>query len=1051
MEQQVVSKSAPQSSRWTSAIWSVLPVLIGRDQDIAALEQYVQQRRLVTLWGPGGSGKTCLAQHVAQHLQDSFTDGVRFVACADLHDPDLLVLHVATTLGVQVPDAYRPVDALIEWLQARHLLLIVDNCEHLLTACTSLVDELMAACSRLHVLVTSRELLNLATEHAYPVQPLTLPPPERFPGEKSGLDIAAVESYSAIQLFIQRAQVAQSDFALTSENAALIVRICRLVDGLPLAIELAAARVRMLALEQLADRLETSPAILSSANRLAPARQQTLLATISWSYQLLAPAEQQLFCRLALVAGSFDLSLVEALQEHDADPHPDVVDLLAHLIDKSLVAVVGLDGTARYRLLDTLQHYGREQLQQSGETEVTYACYQEWVCHLVKDAEAELTGPQQGAWLDRLEAEIEHIRAMIRWLLQNAEMATTAVQISSALVTFCGYRPYTREVIQWLEKALAKHAALEPALETAAFFALGVLNIRRHRADPQGGHLVQAQEYLTKAQECYARIDNRTGMAGALCQLGYVHYWQADYQAARTCFEAGLAIAPCDALNLRADLLHRLASTAYQLGALHEAESYYTQSLALRRQNADVGSIALSLACLGGLLNVLGDNARAERYLRESLQHFEALGDHNGYLLALVNLYDVALALGDPALTRDYLAFALSSVWADGEIRLLAGLFQQLARMALLQGRPVQAARLFGITAAVCCEARDQPPDTVLLQLQQAQGAGADPAQYTAAWREGHMMGLDEAFAFALHDAVAAAVKEPLAPGQVNATAGVAVETSLSSAVKNRATVIAITPLRIEAFGGGAVYREHSTAEVIWHYSSARELLFYLLDAPHRTKEQICLTLWPDAAKEQAGTHMRVTFYQLRKTLADPAWVPFTPAGYAFNRSLPYRYDVEQFQALIAQADTPQEKEAHDVVSAREAEDATTQLLAQACALYRGTYLADFPPHEWIVQRQTELQRQYMHALARLGAAYERQGDNQQALAWYQRLTACDPYDEQAHAAILRCYVRLGRRSKAVSYYRDLQRFLRDELGVSPDPHITAFVRGLLSQMGAAS
>jgi pentatricopeptide repeat protein len=275
------------------------------------------------------------------------------------------------------------------------------------------------------------------------------------------------------------------------------------------------------------------------------------------------------------------------------------------------------------------------------------------------------------------------------------------------------------------------------------------------------------------------------------------------------------------------------------------------------------------------------------------------------------------------------------------------------------------------------------------------------------------------------------------------------VETSRSSTAKNGATVTTIAPLRIEAFGGGTIYREQDIEEVTWHYSSARELLFYLLDAPHRTKEQICLALWPDAAKEQAGSHMRVTFYQLRKTLADAAWVPFTPAGYAFNRSLPYRYDVEQFQALIAQADML--RETHGAVNAGEADDVTIQLMAQACALYRGPYLADFPPHEWIVQRQTELQRQYLHALSRLGEAYERQGDNQQALAWYQRLTACDPYDEQAHAAILRCYVRLGRRSKALRYYRDLQHFLRDELGVTPDPHITAFVRGLLSQMGAAS
>ncbi len=783
-------------------------VLIGRDHDLAALEPIVQQQRLVTLWGPGGSGKTRLALEVAQIAAGSFADGAHLVACGDLRDADLLVLHVARTLGLRVPDERMSLDALMEWLPARHLLLILDNCEHVLAACANLVLALLGTCPRLHVLLTSRELLSLPAEQAYPVQPLTLPPAERFPSGEAVPDVTELAPYSAIQLFVQRAKMAQPEFMLTPENASQIVKICRLLDGLPLTIELAAARVRMLALEQLADRLTRDCAILGAANRLAPARQRTLQDTIRWSYLLLTPREELLFCRLALVTGSFDLSLVEALGAGWADSSPDTVEdtveVLARLIDKSLISVVSLEGTARYRLLDTTRHFAREQVQHLGEMETTYQLYAGWVRQMSEQAEAELQGPQQGVWLDRLEGEFEHIRTVIRWFLRE-RTAAEVVRVSAALVTFFEHRGHVREAIQWLEAARAHAEALEPELDAQALSALGVLHARLAGAGQTQGYLARAEHYLTQADEAFA------------------------------------------------------------------------------------------------------------------------------------------FAIQDP-----------EPAISEPENRLLET-----------------------ITEAVAA------PTTTLR-------SAAEPVPVTT-----------------------------------------------------------VAPLRIEAFGGGNVSRDVGTASVAWHYSMARELLFYLVDARQRTKEQICLALWPDADTEQASTHMRVTFYQLRKTLRDAAWVPHTPAGYTFNRSLPYWYDVEQFQDLIAEARAVQETQGP--LDAREADTSIVGLLAKACALYRGTYLADFPPHEWILHRQTELQRNYIDALSWLGEVTERQGDTPQALDCYRRVTACDPYDEQAHAAILRCYVQLGQRSQALRYYRNLQHFLRDELGVTPDPHITAFIRTLMSQAEAAS
>lgn len=1050
--------------------------LIGRDHDVAALETVVRKQRLVTLWGAGGSGKTRLAERVAERIEDAFADGVQLVACADLQSSDLFAVQVAIALGLPVPDQRAAPDVLVEWLRVRHCLLVLDNFEHVLEGCVDLVDRLLSTCPRLHILITSRELLSLTGEQAYPVHPLTFPPPDRFPNVPSvasvhtvpltatAAEVEQVRTYSAVQLFIRCAQRVQPDFALTSQNAFQVATICRLLDGLPLAIELAAARVRMLALAQLTERLAQSTAILSATNRLAPARQQTLDATISWSYDLLTPLEQVVFRRLALLAGSFDLSLVESLA-HDSGlvESVDTVLLLAHLIDKSLVSVVSLEGIARYRLLDTIRHFGRERLEQLGETEATYQRYGEWVLQLAQEAEAQLRGPHQGRWFERIEAEFEHIRSVLRWFLEQGR-ATSVVRVSSALVLFCEHRAHAHEVAQWLEAALAQQETLEPALHAKAFLALGALSIRWAPMDQLGKYLPQAQGYLYKAQERYTQLDDPTGMAGALYQLGYIDFWQADYTAATKCFEAGLAVVPDEALGLRADLWDRLAISRSRLGDHRRAIDLYHKSLTVRRQIEDMSGLALTLSWLGGALSCQGDHAQAEQYLRESLLHFAALGARGEYVCALVTLCDVALALGEPALVQDYLGEAFSSIWPEYDLWLGVELFERLARIALLQRRPLQAARLFGISAMFSQQPSSHVPDSFWEALQTlsphlklaVSRESATRAPYVAAWREGLNMRLEEAFAFALRcfepgvdepdsqepqDQEASALETITAPTDGSAPAGAGILTVLEHG---------IVSLRFEALGGGHVYRGEDRTRVTWHYSKARELLFYLLDAPSRTKDQICLALWPDSETEQASTHMRVTLYHLRKTLGAVDCILHSNAGYAYNRLLPHWYDVERFQTLITQVETVRSAQ-QTSPGATEAVTAIIELLGEACALYRGEYLADLSPRDWIMERQAQLRRHYIDALRLLGQSYQRQGDIQHALACYQQLTAHDPYDEQAHAAILRCYVRSGQRSRALRYYRDFQDFLRDELGVTPDPHITAYVRALLAESSAAS
>jgi predicted ATPase/DNA-binding SARP family transcriptional activator len=1047
------------------AAWSPL---IGREQDIETLACCLPQQRLVTLWGPGGSGKTRLALQVMQQLQNTFADGARWVDCADLHEPDLLIQHVRTTLGLHLLDKRAPLDALIEWLQTQHLLLVIDNGEHLLDACARLVDVLLAGCPQLHILVTSRELLNLPGEQAYHVRPLAIPPPASGGGHAPGAARSdAVEDwkeagvYPAIQLFVERARMTEPDFALTQENFRLIVAICRLLDGLPLAIELAAARVRMLALEQLVERLTQGIAILGASNRLAPSRQQTLQATMTWSYGLLTPREQQLFRRLALAASSFDISLVEAWGEGVGETPNGAVDLLARLIDKSLITVDRLDDAARYRLLDTVRHFGREQLRQSDETEATYRLYSGWVRRVAKQAESGLCGREQATWLDRLETELPHIRAVIHWLLERGEVAEV-IYISAVLVAFCEQRAHVGEASEWLERALAGAETIDLAAHAKALHALGALRIRRYRADQTPRLLTQAQDYLTQARDAFAQLDDQAGVASAWYHLGAVEFWRTDYQAARTCLEAGLKIVPKDAVALRAGLLHRLATTLCDLGEREESIRLLRKTLVLRRQAGDVRGLALTLANLGDALTQEGHYAQAREALYESLRHYGDLGDRNGNLLALVNLAQVALALEDPSLIQNYLGVALSSTWVECEMWLIADLFDCLARMAVVRRRPLQAAQLFGWTAALKGERSEYIPESIQALLRQtAQDVTVDlpdktswQARCAAAWREGQVMGVDEAFACALADTVSAGGDQGSAQGSAGLEGGsddraVATAASLAS---HPTTPSTLAPVRIHALAGGIVERDDNQAGVAWRYSKARELLFYLVDAPHRTRAHIMLALWPDATEEQASTHMRVTLYHLRKTLGDAAWVLRSNAGYAFNRSLRYSYDVEQFESWLTQARAIKAaQDEADATMTQEADEIFIEMLAKACALYCGDYLADLPPHEWIVQRQLELRRRYVDAQYRLGKAYQRRGNAQQALACYQQVTSCDPYHERAHAAILRCYVQSGQRSQAIRYYQDLRAYLRDELGVAPDPHITGFVKALLTQAEARS
>ena len=385
---------------------------VGRERELAEVKKLLAQTRLATLLGAGGIGKTRLSLHAAVEVLDDFADGVWFVELAPIADPRLLAQAVAPVLGVK-EEAGRPVqEALLKFVQDRQLLLVLDNCEHLLQGCAELAKQLLQAGAQVKILATSREPLHVAGETTYPVPSLSLPEP------RMRIAHTALTQYEAIRLFVDRAAAARPAFRLTPNNATLVADICRRLDGIPLALELAAARVRVLSVETIAARLSDRFRLLTGGDRTALPRQQTLRACIDWSYDLLTEAERSVLRRLAVFAGGWTLEAAEAVGTGGDVQADEVLDVPAQLVEKSLVAM-DAEGT-RYQLLETVRQYAQDRLHESGEAEAIRERHRDYFLALAEEAEPKLLGAEQAAWLRRLEAEHDNLRAGLSWSLEDS-------------------------------------------------------------------------------------------------------------------------------------------------------------------------------------------------------------------------------------------------------------------------------------------------------------------------------------------------------------------------------------------------------------------------------------------------------------------------------------------------------------------------------------------------------------------------------------------------------------------------------------------------------
>jgi len=631
----------------------LLTSFIGREREIADVKSRLGSR-LLTLTGPGGTGKTRLSLHLAADLLANFPDGVWLLELAPITEPALAMQALATILGVR-EEAGRPLLATLgDHLRPRRALLVFDNCEHLIDACAHFADALLRACPDVTIVASSREPLGLTGEVVYRVPPLSVPDVRDLPPIERFLE------YEAIRLFVDRAMAVKPEFSLSDDTAGAVAQISQRLDGIPLALELAAARVRTLSVRQIAENLDERFRLLTGGSRAALPRHQTLRGLIDWSYELLTETERALYARLAVFVGGFTLEAGEAVGSGGEVDRHDVIDLIGRLVDKSLVVMDDREGEARYRMLETIRQYALEKLAESGNGETVRARHRDFYVRFSEKAVPELQGREQSAWLTRLEAAHDNVRAAMRWSLDRRE-AEPALRLGGALWIFWDTRGYFREGREWLDELLA--LADPPSAVTGEVARRALANVLDGAARMRGRFSVFSEtiEFQRRGLSVWRELGDKRGIAEALNNLGDVMHQCGDSAGARPVLEESLAL--FQQLGDQRGTAHALINLAGIIGHegdLVRARVLYEESVPLFEGNEDWRGLSHALDNLGGVLTTLGDVERAEALYNRSLQLALDLGDKHAIATALRSLGTVAANRHDYGRARRYYEDSLS-------------------------------------------------------------------------------------------------------------------------------------------------------------------------------------------------------------------------------------------------------------------------------------------------------------------------------------------------------------------------------------------------------
>ncbi len=661
-----------------------LTSFIGRAREISQIKQLLFSARLVTLTGPGGCGKTRLARKVASELLRDYPDGVWLIELAAIADPKLVPGQIGAPLGLR-ETARRPALAqLCQHLKRKNMLLVLDNCEHLVQACAHCAETLLQACPKVQILATSREAFGIRGETLFPVPPLALPDPTQpLPSPK------VLQQYEALALFVERAQAVQPGFVLNKQNAPAVVQICRRLDGLPLAIELAAARVKTLTVQQIAARLDDRFRLLSEGSRTALPHQQTLQTMMDWSFHLLSPAEQALLRRLSVFSGGFTLEAAESVCAGAGIETQDVLRFLTRLVDKSLVKTEEEQGAEmRYGLLETVRQYARERLREADELESVCARHLDFYVSLMAQAWDAIGGADEALWLERLEREHDNLRAALTWALETKRVEA-ALRLAKTLWVFWDVRGYCSEGRTWLKKVLERAQGLRTELYARVLTGAGRL------ACAQGDY-PEARSLFQQTLEIYQELSDKRGIASSWVNLGLVASLQGDHSTARMFYEKALALhREIGNLYGVATALGNLGGAAWEQGEYAAARAYYEEELAIYRQLHEPEGIASALSALGGLAQIEGDYDRAVALFEESLALQRTLGYQAGIAYALSNLGSVAYARGDYELARSHYEESLQIRRALGDKQGVAYALIGLGSIAVRQAQYERARALF--------------------------------------------------------------------------------------------------------------------------------------------------------------------------------------------------------------------------------------------------------------------------------------------------------------------------------------------------------------------
>jgi predicted ATPase/two-component SAPR family response regulator len=1075
-----------------------LTPLVGRESELDDIVRALGHNRLITLTGPGGTGKTRLALAAARTAEASFSGGACWVALAQTDAPAIVGQAVATQLGVPDTPGQDPIEAIAKHVAEHPVLIVLDNCEHLAEAAAGLAEYLLAACPALVMLATSREALGVEGELSWQVPPLSLPEVRSAP------TASALASYDAVKLFEQRAQLVRPSFRITDENAAAVLTICQRLDGLPLAIELAAARMRMLSAAQLAERMDDIFAVLVGGARSAPPRHQALRATLDWSYDLLDPDERATFRRLATFFGGFTLPAAERIAA-GGDIRPDaMLELLTRLADKSLLRVEYARGGSRYFLLATIRDYARERLAEAAEYDQARQAHLQYFTKLVEDATARIEQVEAAAGrleveLDRLDAELPNLRRAFEFAQESGD-PVAPLRIAGPLDRYAYLRGRYHEVRQWMDEAVTSCPDAPAGLRAKALLGGGRLALLQCDYAP-------AVRRLEAALRLYRELDDPRGIASSLQVLGSVAREQGRYARAVELHAESLGIADAAGDRWAVASAHGyLAFASWLQRDFGRAAEEAGTALAKFRELGDVEGAAWSLISLGTVARYQGDAERASVLLTESLALSEGIGFREGIAWSVEQLGLLAAVDGDPVA----ISLLRRSLELHSELRdrwRMSSLLEDLAAIALAQGNAPHAARLLGAAEAIReaigtviapCERLQHNQTTIAVRT-----ALGDEA-FDAALRQGQLASMDELTA----DLPSADPAEPSSgqagPDQTRPDQTVPEQATPDEATKEQATSERARPdeatpeqaapdqatsdeatpvqarpdpdeaasdqagpdqlvpaparpakqkaarsrtgqstgngavpsgmLRIRTLGG-AVVEIGDTALTAADWSYAKPReLMFLLASS------------PPMTKDQIAGALwpdlsRQQLGNALHTALRELRRALGDAGWVQYSDGHYRFD----RSRTHECDVTAFEDA--LVAARRARPAEAALpeLQRAIAVYGGDFLDGMATGEWALVRRDELRRAFESALLATGRLLAAAGRHQAAAAAFRRAVAHEPLNESAHRELMNCWARLGETARAVRHYEELAGVLREQVGVAPAAETEALYRRLLA------